>query len=51
MQIDLPVTALQVQNGESFDSSQIVQTVVNLEQCENFFPSDIVQFLALYAEA
>jgi hypothetical protein len=50
MQIHLPITSLQILNGESFGSSQRVQSVVNPGQWETAFIRDF-QFLVVYAEA
>jgi hypothetical protein len=43
--------ALQVQRGEPFGSSQLVQIVISQGQCGTVFLCDIIQFPVVYAEA
>jgi hypothetical protein len=51
LQIHLPITALQVQSGELFGSSQRVQSVINPGQWETIFLHDMVPFPVMYTEA
>jgi hypothetical protein len=44
MQIHLPITALQVQNGEPFGFTYHVQSVINPVQWDAVFFLDIDQF-------
>jgi hypothetical protein len=50
MQIYLTVTAVQVQSGEPFGSSQHIQTVINPGQWETVFAYDTIKFPVVHAE-